>query len=489
MARHREAHDTPEKSPAAQRKRIEALTQDPEMQQVAATARPRGPERRPQPDSPDKQRMQRRLATMAETAEHDPKIEQRIKEREKATRKGIRPSRQKTEAQGQLVPTSWDDRRHVNLAGPLANTRHVVPARELRDGQTALPFDYDLLQRAAQPPPAKEPRYEVGYLPSLEIESRLVPSALLDLWDTGAGRGKHGPVPLPRRIGLEALLAAPPDVRANEAVLMSTTMGKLHRGVSPRTKYVPKRHGPNLTEALRVVHNGKVTWRSGARGARRVLVAVRDWPESFNSDEPISFDLRLPPGSRQGPQIDRNAVRMTWFSHRHNRILLTAYCLFDKYGTIKGRMMSPTLPVVSTNKAGYVVDARGNVITENGKPTRRVTHPRAVHTGNRRPNPEALAKYPVLTGRDLILAGYSRVADTPKRRHEQRQRVLEAATDLAEPVTVPPKQSATDRRRPALLHAEVLSDGPEAALQLMPTDEYVAAHAARWAARRHTLAD
>ncbi|MDE0445426.1 MAG: hypothetical protein OXH96_02060 [Spirochaetaceae bacterium] len=484
-------HDTPEAEPpdAQQRKRIEAMTQDPAMQQVAATARPRGPERSPQPGNPGKQRIQRRLAIMAETAERDPEIKQRIQKQEKAARKRIRPGRQKTEAQGrQLVPTSWDDRRHVNLAGPLANTRHVVPARELQDGQTALPFDYDLLQRAAQPP-AKEPRFEVGYLPFLEIESRLVPCALLDLWDTGAGRGKHGPVPLPRRIGLEVLLSAPPDVRVNEAVLMSTTMAKLYGGVSPRTKYVPKRHGPSLTEALRVVHNGKVTWRNGARGARRVLVSVRDWPGSFDSDEPLSFDLRLPPGSRQGPQIDRNAVRMTWFSHRHNRLLLTAYCLFDKYGTVNGRMVSPTMPVVGMNKAGYVIDARGNLVTENGKPTRRVTHPRAVQTGDRRPNPEALAKYPVLTGRDLILAGYSRVADTPKRRYEQRQRVLEAATDLAEPVTVPPKQGATDRRRPALLRAEVLSDGPDAGLQLMPTDEYLAAHAARWAARRHTLAD
>ena len=192
-----------------QRKRIEALAQDPEMQQVAATARPRGPERSPQPGNPDKQRMKRRLATMAETAERDPEIKQRIQEREKAARKGIRPGRQKTEAEGQqLVPTSWDDRRHVNLAGPLANTRHVVPARELRDGQTALPFDYDLLQRSTQPPPAKEPRFEVGYLPFLEIESRLVPSALLDLWDTGAGRGKHGPVPLPLASDNQALVPA-----------------------------------------------------------------------------------------------------------------------------------------------------------------------------------------------------------------------------------------------------------------------------------------
>ena len=73
-----------QESPDTQRKRIEAMAQDPEMQQVAATARPRGPERSPQPDTSDKQMMQHRLATMAEVAERDPKIEQRIKEREQA---------------------------------------------------------------------------------------------------------------------------------------------------------------------------------------------------------------------------------------------------------------------------------------------------------------------------------------------------------------------------------------------------------------------
>ena len=40
-----------------------------------------------------------------------------------------------------------------------------------------------------------EPRFEVGYLPTLEpAPSLLVPGPLLDLWDTGASRGRHGPV-------------------------------------------------------------------------------------------------------------------------------------------------------------------------------------------------------------------------------------------------------------------------------------------------------
>ena len=282
----------------------------------------------------------------------------------------------------------------------------------------------------------------------------------------------------------------PPDARSNDAVLLSTTMGELASGVWPSTKYVPKRHGPMLVRDLRIVHNGKVAWSDGEYDALRVLVAVRDWPRSYHRDARIAFDVRLPPGSRQGPQIDRNAVRMTWFSYRHNRLLLTVYCLFDKYGTVNGRMVAPTVPVVHTDQAGYVVDVRGKVVTENKKPTRRVTHPHAVQTGDRKPNPEALTKYPVLTGRDLILTGYPLVADTPKRRHDQRQRVLlSAAVDLANPIIDLPKHGATDRRLPALLRAEILRDGSTVGLQIMPTDEYLTAHAARWAARQHARTD
>ena len=170
-------HDTQEEPPdAQQRKRIEAMAQDPELQQVAATARPRGPVRSPQPGNPDKQRMKRRLATMAAAAEHDPETEQRIREREKA-RKGP-DTKSGRHQRRRPVPALWDDRRHANLSAPLANTRYLVPARELCDGQTALPFDYDVLTT----PPEHEARFEVGYLPTLESEqSKLVPHALLDL--------------------------------------------------------------------------------------------------------------------------------------------------------------------------------------------------------------------------------------------------------------------------------------------------------------------
>ena len=381
------------------------------------------------------------------------------------------------------LPAEWDDRQHANLPAPLAATRRMLLHRELRDSQVALPFDYDALARAVPP---DEPRFEVGYLPTLAPEpSKLIPSPLLDLWDTGPSRGRGGPVTLARRIGLEVLLATPPDARPNEHVALDTTMGKLAGAVWPGTRYSPARHGHMLLNALREVHNGKVAWSDGERGALRVLVTVHDWPRSFAHNASLAFGVMLPPGSRQGAQIDRYAVRCTWHSYRQNRLMLVAYCLFDRYGTVGGRMVAPTLPVVHRDPAGYVLGVSGKVLTERGRPSRRATHPHAIQTGQREPNPEARRHYPVLTGRDLILAGYPRMADTLAERRDQRRRVLAAARELGRPVAEPPKRGAPDRRRHALLRVEVSGRGSAVELRLLPTDEYLTAHARRWAARKY----
>ena len=160
------------------------------------------------------------------------------------------------------------------------------------------------------------------------------------------------------------------------------------------------------------------------------LVEVYRLPSQPDKAEPVVFLSHLPPGSQQGPQADSDLLRhLAAASARQHRMMLSGCCLFDRYGTVNGRLIAPTLPVVQRNAAGYVLDARDKVIAERGAPTRRATHRRAVQTGARETNPEA-DRYPWLADRDLILLGYPFVAATPSARRNQRRRVHEAVVAL-----------------------------------------------------------
>ena len=61
-------------------------------------------------------------------------------------------------------------------------------------------------------------------------------------------------------------------------------------------------------------------------------------------------------------------------------IMVTGYCLWDRYGTVNGRLVPLTVPAkVRIDAAGYAVSATGRVLTDhNGRPSRSTTHPKAV---------------------------------------------------------------------------------------------------------------
>ena len=377
--------------------------------------------------------------------------------------------------QGRPLPAPWDERQHVNLPGPLTRTRYVVPARELRDGQAALPFDWDAL---ATPPP-DQPRFEVGYLPTLEPAPSLLPRALLDVFSAAASRGRGGPVPVPARIGWEVLVALGGDARERIGgpAILDCTLADLHSMVYPNTARWRKANGPALLRGLVNLDAARVRWRGDERGGLYPLVEVYRLPTNARPDELLAFLSHLPPGSRQGPQVDRLVLRiLAAISARQHRLMLVAYCLFDQFGTVNGRLIAPTRPVVHRDAAGYVIDVRGKLIPERGAPTRRATHRRAVQTGERERNPER-DRYPWLDGRDLILAGYKWLADTPAGRRDQRRRVLADAKALRDAGRLDFEEE----------HRTPRHGGPPelVALRPLPSAAHVEAHAARWAARKH----
>ena len=159
-----------------------------------------------------------------------------------------------------------------------------------------------------------------------------------------------------------------------------------------------------------------------------------DHPGLYHRDSTVGVHVVLPDGGRRrGPQYDARLRRvLAATSYRQHRIYLAAVCLWDRHATVRRRLVQLTLPEISNrNPAGYVIGPDGKIATEkDGRPSKRATHPLAVQTGERVPNPAADDAYPWLEGADVILAAHHRVADTTKNRHNQRRRTLATLEDL-----------------------------------------------------------
>ena len=475
-------HDTlRQESPHAQRKRIKAMTQDPEMQQIAATARPREPERSPQPDTSDKQRMQHRLATMAMVAERDLEIEQRIRDR--ADAKEHRRTRQEYETDGsqQLVPVpaQWDDRHHAVLAKSLANRagglRPLV--RVLRSDVRQLPLgmvETDRIQ--TEPMPATLPGIEpvqpspVPVLPFVAMFDRAGGTSMT------RGRGAA----LGMRLYVETLLALPPELRRTTGppIILTCTLRQLVGALWPRG-WQRGRDWPRLMAGLDAMHNLGVEWEApDGTGGVRLVVAVRDRPrDQALLDDVCRFEVLLPPGSGSGPLVDRQHLRLLGLDSAPAFRLYLALCwLWDVHGTFHGRLIGTTMPDAKLDKAGYILDAHGRHITErDGSASRRPTHRRAVRSGKRSVNPAALKAYPPLSPDDLAVMAYAPadLAASGARRRDQRRvarKALNLITELAHAVVLP------SRRR----------DGVSGCVQVLPPSTHKAAHDAAFEVRQPT---
>ena len=317
------------------------------------------------------------------------------------------------------VPAPWDGRDHPVLPAPLAAVRYEQHA----DGDQAhLPFDWDALGAVAVGDPDDQ-----AWLPGLAPEpSGLVPSLPLVLWDAAGGmnmaRGRGAPLAL--RLWVEAMLAVPNGKRHWHATRVTCTLANLVAGLWPHGSYRRGKDLPKLVRALRMVDQARVPW-DGGRSLWRT-VSLTSVPRDMRAlDTPIVFDVSLPPGSGQGPLIHRPTLRRYGVeSAPAYRAYLSLCWYWDRYGTVNGSMIGATRPEVRRDEVGYVLDARGSVVTEHGQPTRRATHLKAVHTGKRESNP-AVTQYPVLSSDDLVRMCYPEVAITESGRRSQALRARE----------------------------------------------------------------
>ena len=365
------------------------------------------------------------------------------------------------------VLADWDERRHTNLPGKFTNTSITRP-----DETAHLPADW--LMANPDPDPAK-PRFVVGYLPTLEPPESILPLNLLNLFGRAASPGRHGPVRVYARIGWEIMVAA----SAEGPNTLAMSIGRIHAAVFPKTAW-RKREGERIVQELDYLDSMRLKWVGDAAGGIYPIVTVWRQPATPNPNDVAIVHSHMPPGGGQGPQVDRLLLRhLAATRWREHRAMIAAYTLIDRYGTTKGRLIAPTLPVVRRDAAGYILDAKGKIVTEKGaggvrRPTKRATHPKAVHTGEREPNPEADRAYRWVEGDDLLLLANGYLADTPAGRRGQKHLALKTVRSIQEKGYVRVEEQTGKSQ----------GGTGVVAVRFMPSEEHLAAHSSRWGARR-----
>ena len=266
-------------------------------------------------------------------------------------------------------------------------------------------------------------RVEQAVQMKLPIEDETVLPAIMPLEIVRTADMKEttrsGAVSHELRIFFEAILALQPNQRRAELMFR---LGDLINFLNPDGKFNWTNQLPHIENALNVLHsNATIPFIDDTGSLRRwrpVSVRAEVNKEGMTRETPIFFDVCLPPDAKQGhiilKEIHRGLSKRS--AARWNAYHAACY-LWDKYGTVKGKLVDPTRPVERRDGNGKLLDADGKPLTsKNGRDIKSPYHKEAVHQLEREPNPDSIKRYPVLSFDDLIRACYPNSTDTNKRR-------------------------------------------------------------------------
>ena len=374
-----------------------------------------------------------------------------------------------------FAPFDWDDRRHAVLPAPLVSreggTGVEIVCGDMR--QLALGMiGADRFQ--TEPLPSTLPGIEplqpgpVPVLPFVGMFDRAGGASIA----TGGG-ASHA-----LRLFVECVMAVPAAARRSKGppAVLTCTLRQLVEGLWPRG-WQRGRDWLRLLAGLEDLARLGVEWEHGGTGGVWATVTVRNLPRDGAAlDDVCRFEVLLPPGSGSGPMVDRTPLRLLGLDSAPAFRLYLALCwLWDRHGTFRGHLIGPTHREVRRDDAGYVVGARGDVLTDRGgRPSRRAAHREAVATGRRIVNPAALERYPALSPDDLAVMAYAPAdlaAPRTAHRRVQRQRARSALELVAKVsgAAVLPTQRA---------------DQVVGCVRVMPPESHKAAHDAAAELRR-----
>ena len=203
-------------------------------------------------------------------------------------------------------------------------------------------------------------------------------------------------------------MALQPNQRRSDLMFR---LGDLINFLYPNRKFHWTNQMPHIKRALDVLHTyATIPWIDDQGSLREWRpVAVRaPLMDDATRDTPIYIEVQMPPDARRGHMVIKDVHRLIGMKSaaKWNAYHVAAY-LWDKHGTVKGKLVDPTRPVEHRNDQNRLVDTTGKpLVDRNGREIKSPYHRDAVRQLDRESNPDAIQRYRVLSSEDLIRACY-----------------------------------------------------------------------------------
>ena len=294
-----------------------------------------------------------------------------------------------------------DQKRPVAvLKHPLGNVREIAPSSSNWNEGLG-----QLKGISALPPSTKQIE-----MPGIESPDSVLPDTLplqaVHMHD-GMDTARRGAVAMPIRLFFEAIMALDPkETRADILI----RLGDLLDYLNPDGKYHRTNHLPHVLKGLHNLYYLRIPYRENPDKPSTEVDWIPVLPRTVpnirsKNDAPVILEVKLPPDAQSGRMVEKDILRLlSKHSAAKTSAYLTACGLFDKYGTVKGKLIDPTRPVERRNGEGYLVKPdRTPILTANGKRIKSLYHPQAVSQLDREPS-QARERYPILSFDDLIRA-------------------------------------------------------------------------------------
>ena len=246
----------------------------------------------------------------------------------------------------------------------------------------------------------------------------ILPNILpFELYQQGIATTKSAAVAMPVRLAFEALMQMEPGTHTER---LHWQLGDLIAYLNPDGKFHWTNQVGYILKGLSSLYWLRFPYKPKGEGEVDWIPFLPRAVPNQNStrDSTIIIEVSLPHDlDKHGMMVEKEVVRLMGkkSSARFNAYL-TACWIFDRYGTVNGKIIDPTMPAERRNDHGNLVDLNGKPIyNSQGKPVKNHKSADAARQLDREANP-ARDRYPILNNDDLTRSCYPKGVPAEQRR-------------------------------------------------------------------------